>query len=147
MDQANLKLSKNQKFQFVAFSSSWSTGKTLCMKEMARRRPLESPHQQIFLGIVRNICKKKALLELTLNQYFQDLPSVSVMSIDLMPDDVFNIATILCARIGSEAEGCSWFVDEMLPTQGNQLTVELQDVVRIMHSAHTALRLCWLCPT
>jgi hypothetical protein len=117
------------------------------MKEMARRRPLESPHQQIFLCIVRNSCKKKALLELTLNQYFQDLPSVSVMSIDLMPDDVFNIATILCARIGSEAEGSSWFVDEMLPTQGNQLTVELQDVVRIMHSAHTALRLCWLCPT
>jgi hypothetical protein len=146
MDQANLTLGKIKRFQFVTFSSSWSTGKLLCMKEMARR-PLESPHQQIFLGIVRNICKKKALLELNLNQYFQDLPSVSVMSIDLMPEDVFNIATILCARIGSEAEGSSWFVDEMLPTQGNQLTVELQDVVRIMHSAHTALRLCWLCPT
>ena len=56
------------------------------------------------------------------------------MSIDLMPDDVFNIATILCARIGSEVEGSSGFVDEMvLPTQGNQLTVELQDVVKIMH--------------
>ena len=40
-----------------------------------------------------------------------------MMSIDLMPEDVFNIATILCARIRLEAEGSSWFVDEMLPTQ------------------------------
>ena len=50
MDQANLLLGKDQKFQFVAFSSSWSTGKTLCMKEMANSRALESPQQcEIYL--------------------------------------------------------------------------------------------------
>jgi hypothetical protein len=61
-------VSKDQKFQYIALSSSWSTVNMLCMKEMARRRTLESPHQQIFFCNVRYICKKKTLLELTLNQ-------------------------------------------------------------------------------
>ena len=76
---------------------------------------------------MRYICKKKTLLELTLDQDFQDLPYVTVTSIDLMPDD---------ARIRSEAEGSytilyyiyCWFVEEMvLPMQCNQLRGELQD--------------------
>ena len=87
---------------------------------------------------------KKTLLELTLDQDFQDLPNVTVTSIDLMPDDVYDIASILCARIRSDAEGSCWFVDEMvLPTQGNQLTGELQDLVKTMR-VHQSKPCLWI---
>jgi hypothetical protein len=114
------------------------------MKEMARKSALEGPQQKIFICNVRYIFKKKTLLELTLDQDFKDLPNVTVMSIDLMPDDVFNIASILCARIRSEAEGSCWFVNVMvLPTQGNQLTGELQDLVKTMR-VHQSKPFLWI---
>ena len=50
MDQANLMVSKDQKFQYIALSSSWSTVNMLCMKEMARRRTLESPHWRVHIN-------------------------------------------------------------------------------------------------
>ena len=96
------------------------------MKEMARKRTKEGPQEKIFLCNVRYICKQKTLLEMTLAEDFQDLKNVTVTSIDLITDDVYDIASILCKRIRKEPEGSCWFVDEMvLPTQDDQLRGEL----------------------
>lgn len=88
----------------------------------------------ILKASLRYITKKKTLLELTLAEDFKDLKNVQVVSINLMPDDVSKIASIMRKRIESEPGSC-WFVDEMvLPATGpgNQLTEELQGLVKHM---------------
>ena len=132
-DQANIILSSDPRFQFVAFISSWSTGKTLLMKAMARKRAEENKDQHVCYCIIRYMSQKKTMLELATTAEFEDLENVDVIAPEVMGHtDVVNIASKLRTLIDATPGTC-WFVDEMiLPTPGGLITQELMSIVTNM---------------
>merc|ERR1719312_1500176 len=75
-DQADLILGY---YCLVLFLSSWSTGKTLCMREKAKK--CAADNQKVIVCVARYGCKKKTLLEMELESEFTNT-NIQVTSID-----------------------------------------------------------------
>merc|ERR1719312_1778690 len=67
-------------YSLVLFLSSWSTGKTLCMREKAKRCAAEN--QEAIFCVARYGCDKKTLLEMELEREFTNT-NIQVTSITL----------------------------------------------------------------
>merc|ERR1719312_1316004 len=66
-------------YSLVLFLSSWSTGKTLCMREKAKK--CAADNQEVIVCVARYDCDKKTLLEMELEREFTN-PNIQVTSID-----------------------------------------------------------------
>ena len=142
-DQADLMLSNDPKYQFVAFVSSWSTGKTLCMKEMARKCASEIPAQPVYFCVMRVECEKTTLLEMELEAEFAGtvtMTSVYTNSFGGLGSMMSDLRKKIQEKPGH------WFVDELMlpkPTDHPGFISELQQLVLYIQSQPIPSRL-WL---
>ena len=103
--------------QFVVFICSWSTGKTICMREKARIRATDNPSENLyFCVVVNNGTKNTTLLEMELKHYFQEhnLQNITVIG---LPSDAVNTMSELHKKMLSMPAG-SWMIDELAMPQG-----------------------------
>ena len=111
MRQANIMLTERQ---FVLFISSWSTGKTICMREKAVMWATQNPTKKLFFVVVRYIRSyRTSLLEMELKDFFQqhNLQNVEVIGLPTMPKDTLSI---LLQEVTTRPKGCSFMVDELV---------------------------------
>jgi len=99
--------------QFVVFTSSWGTGKTVCQREKARIWATDNPSEKLYFCVVRTLSTSNTtLLELELKLYFQEhnLKNVTVLG---LPSDKDKTMSELQKKMRSMPAG-SWMVDELV---------------------------------
>ena len=126
LDQSNIMLVYHR---FVLLNSAWSTGKTLCMREKAKKSAAEIPEQKVFFIVCRYFYEEKTLLEIQIEKQLKNMNNINVTSITLNYD-----ATNLGSSMLSLAEshpGAAFFIDEaVLPGDKlSSLAEELSQVV------------------
>ena len=139
LDQANLILIH---YYFVLFTSSWSTGKTLCMREKAKRCAVERPGEEIFFIVCRYNCGKKTLLEMELEQQFSNINSIKVINFNLKKSDLTDLGPRLLSLVKSNPEA-AFFVDEaVLP--GDMLSSLSKDLSQLVNTLTTGGGMLWM---
>jgi len=121
--QANIMLAQHN---FVLFTSAWSTGKTLCMREKAKICAAENPGQKIFFVVCNYLCKKKTLLEMDLEQQFCNFDNIEVTS---NLSNAANLGPALLSMAQTNP-GAAFFIDEaVFPEKLSSLSELLSQVV------------------
>jgi len=109
-DQADLILGY---YCLVLFLSSWSAGKTLCMREKAKKCAADD--KEVIVCVARYLCYKKTLLEMELERELTN-PNIQVTSIDLKYK-ANSLAPYLQSLVQSHP-GAAIFLDEVVLTSG-----------------------------
>ena len=125
-DQADLILGY---YSLVLFLSSWSTGKTLCMREKAKRCAADD--QEVIVCVARYLCNKKTLLEMELERELTN-PNIQVTSIDLGGTD---LAPYLLSLVQSHP-GAAIFLDELVLTSSvlSSLSAQISEIKTLIES-------------
>ena len=112
--------------KFLLFTSAWSTGKTLCMREKAKLCAAENPGQKIFFVVCKYSCKKKSLLEMELEQQFCNFKNIEVTS---NPSYGADLGPALLSMAQTDP-GAAFFIDEaVFPDELSSLSEMLSQVV------------------
>ena len=131
LNQANLMLVE---YPFVIFTSPWSTGKTLCMREQAKKRAKENSKQNINFIVCSWFTKKTTLLEMELRQEFSNFSNIKFKNIPLNSDPT-TLGSPLLSWAQSDP-GAAFFIDEAaLPADDQKLSSlseQLSKVVTIL---------------
>ena len=115
------------------FISSMSTGKTECMKGMIEK--LLEAGQRCHFILYNQICSKKILLHLQLEQYFHNNKNRDRLEFSYLNSDSTE-ATLFYSdlkKVIQKHPGCNTFIDELtLPMKGIECASEMQDIVAEM---------------
>merc|ERR1719206_1337647 len=124
-DQADLILGY---YSLVLFLSSWSTGKTLCMREKAKR--CAADNQEVIVCVARYYCDKKTLLEMELERELTNT-NIQVTSID----DDNNIASYLLSLVQCHP-GAAIFLDEVVLSSKmfSSLSAHISEIKTLLQS-------------
>merc|ERR1719317_432930 len=118
-------------YSLVLFLSSWSTGKTLCMKEKAKR--CAAANQEVIICVARYYCDKKTLLEMELERELTN-PNIQVTSIDLKYGTT-NLVPYLLSLVQSHP-GAAIFLDEVVlgSSDLSSLSAQISEIKTLLQS-------------
>merc|ERR1712013_200434 len=125
-DQADLILGY---YCLVLFLSSWSTGKTLCMREKAKK--CAEDDQEVIVCVARYYCNKKTLLEMELERELTST-NIQVTSIDLGGT---KLVPYLLSLVQSH-HGAAIFLDEVVLTSSDlsSLSAQISEIKTLLQS-------------
>merc|ERR1719312_2321489 len=127
-DQADLILGY---YCLVLFLSSWSTGKTLCMREKAKKCAADD--QEVIVCVARYDCDKKTLLEMELERELTN-PNIQVTSINLKYK-ANSLAPYLLSLVQSHP-GAAIFLDEVVLNSSDlsSLSAQISEIKTLLQS-------------
>ena len=139
MDQSNIMLVDHR---FLLFTSAWSTGKTLCMREKAKKVAADNPGQKIFFIVCTNVSPMKTLLEMELEQQFSNIINMKVTSIHLKTYESDILVPSLLSLAKSDP-GAAFFIDEaVLP--GDKLSSLSEELSQVVTTLTTGGGMLWM---
>merc|ERR1712013_502350 len=124
-DQADLMLGY---YCLVLFLSSWSTGKTLCMREKAKR--CAADNQEVIVCVARYRYDKKTLLEMELERELTNT-NIQVASIDDDTDFVSDLLSLVQSH-----PGAAIFLDEVVLSSSDlsSLSAKILEIKTLIQS-------------
>ena len=116
-------------YPLVMFLSPWSTGKTVCMKEKAKRCAAED--KKVVVCVASYMSDKKTLLEMELEKELSHINNIKVTSIKI-EYEATNLGSALLSLVQSHP-GASFFIDEVvMPCDASELSSLSAEISKIV---------------